>query len=367
MKAIHILPFFPPHIGGMEIVTETECKYQAKSETEVVVLTSEIGCKRSSNSNNIKIYRLKTISGKSNFPIFFPSLLWNVIKHIDKDVILHIHCGVAFNGDILPFFMKLLGMKTIMHVHLNPTHNSKLKSLFIEIYKHVIWRIGFIFTNVVICPTYSYFDEISKYGVNKKKFVGIHNGIDINSSQNKHNSTVPSNILFVGRLAKEKNVNRLLDAFKLVQEKYSLINLHIVGDGEKVSEIKAKIKNENIKNVIMHGPILHTELYSIYQKCDIFVSTSDNESFGNTLLEAMNFGLPIVATDIPAYREVLGNAGILSKPTPEDFAKNIIHLIENETYRLEIVSQERERIKEFDIDNTNLKVMNLYHSLQQNI
>jgi len=372
MKIIHLIPFYPPHIGGMEKITKNYCDYQSNLGHEVIVLTSKIDTNNESTKKyitecNPKIHYLKTITGKGTFPIFFPSLFFNLLKYVDKNTIVHIHCATAFDGDFVPIISKLLGFKTIMHIHLDPTHHVPIKSLLINIYKQITWRTSFLFTDRIVCPTNAYFEIISKYGINRKKCVAIHNGIKLENSNYKDTTKFPNELLYVGRLAKEKNISRLLDAFKVVQKKYKSINLHIVGDGEKMQDVITKIKNENIKNVIIHGSILHGKITDVYNKCDIFISPSDSESFGNTLLEAMNFGLPIVATDIPAYREVLGTAGILAKPTPEDFAKNIIHLIENETYRLEIVSQERERIKEFDIDNTNLKIMNLYRSLQQNI
>lgn len=368
MKIIHVIPHYPPHIGGMEKITKSYCDYQANLGHEVIIFTSKIGIdkkyiKKHVNGYNPKIYYLKTITGKTEFPMFFPSLILRLLMCVDKNTIVHIHCATAFDGDIIPIISKIIGFKTIMHIHLDPTHHIPIKSLLINCYKHLIWRVSFLFADKILCPTDVYIEKINKYGAKENKCITIHNGIRIHCQPGKKLNEHPSDILFVGRLSKEKNVIRLIDAFKIVQKKYNFINLHIVGDGEKMSDIMAKIKNENIKNVIMYGSIPHDKISDIYRKCDIFVSPSDSESFGNVLLEAMFFGLPIVATDIPAYREVLNDVGLLSKPTPEDFSKNIICLIENEGLRKELVLKENERIKEFDLEDASNKLMNLYHKI----
>lgn len=368
MKIIHIVPHYPPHIGGMENITKKECDYQASLGHEVIIFTSKIGIdnknlKECINRCNPKIYYLRTITGKTEFPMFFPSLILNLLKCVDKKTMVHIHCAIAFDGDIVPIISKIIGFKTIMHIHQEPKHKVPIKSLLLDIYKHSVWRISLLLADKILCPTNVYVEKITRYGVRKDKCAVIHNGIKLENNVCKFSNKSPNELLFVGRLSKEKNIFRLIDAFKIVQKKYISVNLHIVGSGECLQIIKEKIKNENIENITIHGAIPHDEISEIYKNCDIFISTSDDESFGNVLLEAMNFGLPIVATDIPAYREVLGSSGVLSRPTPEDFAKNIIHLIDDKEYRTEIVLQEKERINEFDIKNTMYKLMNLYYKI----
>lgn len=368
MKIIHVVPYYPPHVGGMENIAKSYCDYQANLGHEVIIFTSKIGIdneaiKKCMNGCNPRIYYLQTITGKTEFPMFFPSLFLMLLKHADKNTIVHIHCALAFDGDILPLISKIIGFKTIMHIHLNPSNQNIAKSFLVNIYKHIVWRTSFLFTDKILFPTNAYVKEITKYGAKKNKCIVIHNGINITKCYSRDLNKHPNELLFVGRITKQKNVIRLLDAFKLVQERYRSVNLHIVGDGDELVHVKTKIKNENIKNVIMYGSIPTDKISDIYIKCDIFISSSDDESFGNVLLEAMIFGLPIVATDIPAFREVLDDSGILSKPTPKDFARNIIYLMENDNYRKELILKEKERIKEFNLENMIGEVITLYHKI----
>lgn len=105
-------------------------------------------------------------------------------------------------------------------------------------------------------------------------------------------------VLFVGRLAAEKNVPLAVKAFAAMHKKRPNSKLILVGDGP-VREKLAQAHPE----VIFCGMQTGESLAAHYASADIFLSPSMSETFGNTLLEAMASGLPTVSFDYAAAKE----------------------------------------------------------------
>ena len=129
----------------------------------------------------------------------------------------------------------------------------------------------------------------------------IFNNYKINNYDNNYN------IIFCGRISKEKNIDEIFDCCMLISSKYTF-NIHIIGDGPYTNELKNNIElqYEKLKNnIIFYGSKTQEEINSIYQKLDnrIFIYTSISETFGKTPMEACATGIPlfIKKSDITDY------------------------------------------------------------------
>lgn len=135
-----------------------------------------------------------------------------------------------------------------------------------------------------------------------------------------------------------KNPITAIKAFSILKKRYNNIYLHFFGKGyEKGNYNYNKIKGiYDFENIIWHGYLPHNELISQYNNCDILLHTSREESFGNTLIEAMCFGIPIVAGENSgAVPWVLnyGKAGVLvNVENPEDVSNGLLKLISDKSY-----------------------------------
>ncbi|MFH1312022.1 MAG: glycosyltransferase family 4 protein [Candidatus Eisenbacteria bacterium] len=126
-----------------------------------------------------------------------------------------------------------------------------------------------------------------------------------------------TNILFVGRLDIRKRAPLLISAFKMLRREHPGSRLVIVGKGFMEPACRAAAYPLTGKDIVFVGRVSPSDLPSYYGSSDIFSSVpAGSESFGIVLLEAMAAGLPIVATRIEGYREVVtdGVDGILVKP-----------------------------------------------------
>ncbi|WNS46276.1 glycosyltransferase family 1 protein [Paenibacillus sp. MMS20-IR301] len=120
-------------------------------------------------------------------------------------------------------------------------------------------------------------------------------------------------LLYVGRIAPEKDLTTLLGAMQLLPESTrSQVQLLIVGDGPLLPELRPQAP----ENVIFTGAKHGEELAELYASADLFVFPSCTETFGNVVLEAMASGLPVVAADAGGTRELVvpGATGSLFAP-----------------------------------------------------
>ena len=137
----------------------------------------------------------------------------------------------------------------------------------------------------------------------------IYNGVAVDrrdSPRNKYREE-KIKIIFVGRLARPKNPELLIRAYKLLPgELLANSKVLIVGDGPKLSRIKKLVAKCNLEsNVEILGEILPDKLKDIYKRAHIFVLPSDWEGFPITTLEAMGAGLVPIVTDVGGAGEAL--------------------------------------------------------------
>ena len=104
-------------------------------------------------------------------------------------------------------------------------------------------------------------------------------------------------VLSVGRLDRSKDLTSLIKAFDLFRKEVDS-TLTIIGSGPQKNKIIYLINNLKLQKHIKLIPF-KKDIYSSYRESDIYVSSSVHESFGNTIVEAMYFGLHIVVTDCP--------------------------------------------------------------------
>lgn len=127
-------------------------------------------------------------------------------------------------------------------------------------------------------------------------------------------------LLFVGRLAAEKNVVFLLDNHVELIKKNKNCKLLVIGDGPDMEEYQTRVKKLGIDtHVVFTGKVPWADIHKYYQVPDVFVTASHTETQGLTLLEAMAASKTVVALDDEAFRLVVvpDLNGFLFKEKPE--------------------------------------------------
>jgi 1,2-diacylglycerol 3-alpha-glucosyltransferase len=280
------------------------------------------------------------------FAIYTPGVIVKLLK-TDFDII-HGHAA----GPICLMGLTLARIKKIPYVftyhtmfmdysHYVPLHLFSPESIR-KMSKIVCNRCDYI-----IAPSSKVKNELNSQKV-KSPIVVIPTGVDIKKfkiSKNdflrkKFNLKVEDKILLqAGRLGKEKSVDFLIHSFKIIHAKNPKAHLIIVGGGSEFDSLVALSKELDLeKNVHFSGLIDPTEIPLCYSSADIFVFSSQTETQGLVVLEAMASGLPIVSVNDEAVMEMIENKvdGILVEKDTTLFAAEVLRLLKNK--------EERERL-----------------------
>ncbi|MGX7162263.1 glycosyltransferase [Enterococcus massiliensis] len=137
------------------------------------------------------------------------------------------------------------------------------------------------------------------------------------------------NFITIGRLSPEKDQEKLIKAFKqIIDETKIQYQLYIVGSGEDELKLKALVKGLKLEeNIIFVGQT--NKAMELLDLCDCFIFPSNHEGQPMTLLECLALEKPIVATDIPGNRSVLGDTkGLVVENSIEGLKKGIIAYLE---------------------------------------
>ncbi len=147
------------------------------------------------------------------------------------------------------------------------------------------------------------------------------------------NLTKEYDLIFIGRLEKNKGISLLLDAVKKLKFKNDNLKLLIVGAGPLAEELKLKVKNEKLeKQVVFHGWASDSrEIAEILNKSKILVMPSYNEGGPRVVLEAMACGTPVLATLVGIVPDLFKNApgGEIINWEADDIASKAGELLSN--------------------------------------
>jgi phosphatidylinositol alpha-mannosyltransferase len=176
-------------------------------------------------------------------------------------------------------------------------------------------------------------------------------------------------VLFVGRLEKRKGLRFLLRAWPSVLERHPRARLVVVGKGRPLEGYRrfAARQGWSPTDVVFAGYVATEDLPRYYQRCDIFCApNTGQESFGIVLLEAMAAGAPIVASNIPGYRDVVthGEQGLLVEAQdPEAIASAIGQVLDSADLResMRLAGQAKARL--YDWPRVAAQVLDYYRDV----
>jgi glycosyltransferase involved in cell wall biosynthesis len=163
-----------------------------------------------------------------------------------------------------------------------------------------------------------------------EKSVIIPNGIDFEEIMRINSSMDKSDVIFAGRLIKEKNVHLLFKSLVLVKKVIPDIKCLVIGDGPERHRLERLSVNLNLAQNLRFLGFLEdqNDLISYMKSSKIFVLPSKREGFGMVVLEANACGLPVVVVDYPMNAAVdlieHHKNGFISEPSEEALAHNII-------------------------------------------
>ena len=164
----------------------------------------------------------------------------------------------------------------------------------------------------------------------------------------------------ISRLSDQKDIPTMLLAFKYFRINHPTATLSILGSGPLENQLKELVRHSDLEQwVIFRGR--SSKVYEFLSDLDIFILTSKYEGFGMVLLEAMDAGVPIVASNNSAIPEVLGKSflGLCDTGDSTDFATKLDSMCDPK-FRLSILNQQKSRIKLFEAEIMCKKINAVY-------
>lgn len=172
-------------------------------------------------------------------------------------------------------------------------------------------------------------------------------------------------IISVAALAPHKSHNDLIKAAHLVVAEHPDVKFLIAGDGELKDAIEKNIISLNLQNsVILLGFI--KDIAQVYRTGTIFAMTSREEGLGTSILDAMYFGLPIVATSAGGIPEIVRdevNGLIVPVGDYMHMAEKLNYLIEHPVLRAKMGARSREILEDNRIEKTIARTLGIYRAL----
>ena len=336
MKILLISPTFSG-IGGIAQHVQGLTKFLQNEGHEVEIISSE-------NTFTIPIKGLKNPS------FMISSLIKSKFKKNFDIVHAHnIPSALAMKNSS---GKKILTVHGIFSKQIGQIHNKLAENISGKYEKDALSWADAITT--ISKESLDYYSRLG-YDVNQ-----IPNGIDLSTFEQKSDRRFDKQIIYAGRLSKEKGSDTLL---KICTKLNNDLDLIIIGSGpeeQKFLDIKSK------NNIHYIGSQSHEKALSLIKGSDVLIQPSLSEGISTTLLEAMSNKTSIITSSVGGNLELIKNleTGILIEPrNSQVFVETINDLIQNESLRKKLTLCAFDKVKEYDWKNIGKKYLDLYESL----
>ena len=296
---------FPNILGGVETHCEELFPRIVEKGFDVVVIR-----RKGYVHDNLSSYKgvsLYDIPNFKNKP--FESIthtlraIWAAKTKYHADIV-HIH---AIGPALLTLFARSLRLKVVF-THHGPDYDREKWGRVAKFMLRLGERIGCAYANKIIVIS-NVINDIIKEKYGRHDAYLIHNGVNppilVNDPDYLSDLGVEARkyVFAMGRFVPEKNFHALIEAFSnLNQSDYKLV---IAGDTDIEDSYSRDLKLlAKEKNIILTGFIKGSKLQTLLSNARLFVLPSSHEGLPISLLEAMSYGLPVLASDIPANKEV---------------------------------------------------------------
>lgn len=287
-----------------------------------------------------------------------------VSNKLDLFYVPHFNFPVLYPGKLVTAIPDL-----IMHTYSTEKGTTLPKPYFRFkkfVYKLVV-RLAVKRSYKVIVPSFDVLNDFLKVFPQypRNKYIVAVEGVDpafLNQeySEESVNTKVEGKyLLYISSMYEHKNVPRLVNAFKILRDKYKLdLKLVLAGKKDKYSlAVEDLVNSLGLQGYVLipgnKAPVSDNESKYYRQNALLYVFPSLKEGFSLTPLEAQSFGLPCIISDIPVHREIYKDTVAYFDPeNEEDIAAKIAALLANEQLQKELIEKGLSHYKKFDWTKT---------------
>ena len=367
MDILITVGIFPPDIGGPASFVPKISKYLISKGHKVKIIS--LSEKENLNyEDEIDVTRISR-----NLPIIFRwfRTITKIYKSAKNSDLIFVN-GLGTETTIANIFLrKIIIRKIVGDPVWERVYNKKLTTesfdsfqknkqrLSIKIQKNIRnWSIKK--SNLIITPSEHLKTFVENIGFENDIYV-INNGVEIKQIEKVTLENKIIKLVVVSRLVNQKNIDIVIKAVKRIEDKNILLN--IVGDGPEVNNLKNLVKEKSLnKRVSFIGKIKNSELHNYLEDADIFIQASNYEGLPHSILEAINYEIPILSTEVGGCSAILnkGERGyIIPMPVSEvEISEEIRTIINNKNEAKSKVKLAKNYLNQEHNFNTNAEI---YH------
>lgn len=302
-----VTPRYAPAIGGVEHHVERLARGLVQRGVPVEVITTDPTAQLPATEERagVLVRRFPTIR-RDGVYFLAPGLGWWLIRNASRFALLHAHSYHTPLAAQAALASRWHGVPLGVTPHYHGTKHSPLRQALHVPYRPIGWWVLHQARRVICVSSAERSLLHHDFGPTLPTMV-ISNGVEPAALVRVDPRELPAGrvlVLTVGRLERYKQTERLVAALPHLPASYHVL---VVGDGPARPQIeRAALELGMHERLRVLGHVPQQELLAWYRTATVYVSLSRHEAFGVTLLEAAAAGAAIVASDLPAQREVAG-------------------------------------------------------------
>ncbi len=318
-------------MGGAQTHVFQLASYFKKQGHDIAIISSPDGwLNKKAKELDIKTYQNKHLKNSFDPLVLIPAYM-EIQENIKefKPHIIHCHSSVAG-------ILGRIGSHNIPSIYTAHGWSFNDGVPFIQKTIGIITeKIAARYCKKIVCVSNFVRDLGIKYNIaEESKFETIYNGVELSDFNINTRDYSEIKIAFVARLAEPKDPFLLVEAYSSLSNKLiEKSEITIIGDGPQTKQLEQKIKDLKLfKKIRLTGKVERVKVFDYLKQSHIFCLASKWEGFPYTVIEAMNYGLPVIASNVGGIKEALTEeTGILIKEyKKEEWTKALIDLISNE-------------------------------------
>ncbi len=205
-------------------------------------------------------------------------------------------------------------------------------------------------------------DQLREFGAQPSRSAHLSVGVEVPAVVKPPVASGELRVLYVGALRQSKSVSTLLNSLSDTKLGDQCL-VSVVGDGPMMESCRRLARRLNLRNVTFHGARSPTDVGRFLESADVLVHPSTSEGTPAVVLEAMAVGLPVIASDIDAHRELIthGSNGLLF-PTEDAsrLADLLEHSYQNRDHLRELGAEGRAMAQRHDIQRIARRYLEIY-------
>lgn len=294
-------------------------------------------------------------------------VIWDMMKKVDVIQIWAPYYIICILPLIYSIFLGKSSPKIILTFDTIPSYSFKFDSFLDPLMKIYHNLLGFwLIKKATVKTLYSkQLIPFTKKARLRNNFRVIPTGINLAPPREPQPKQGMLEVLFIGLLNSRKGVAILIDALSILKQRGVHFFANIIGEGSGRKEYENLSSTLKLDNYLkFFGRVTNVKDY--YKKAHVLVLPSFGEGLPGVVMEAMNYSVPVISTDIPCLRDLIPNSdtGILIPPGDSvALADAIQRLDNNESYRLRLARTGKEYIELFSWKNVIPQYDQLYKSL----